>query len=96
MSRRQQVLLISLLHHIKLFEWVETFLFYLLGCIECMRQTTVTDVRGVCLSVCLSITRLKSAVRAVCVGVTRYSLCQINLASCLTLFCIGPQTPRML
>jgi len=31
-------------------------------------QTIVTDVRGVCLSVCLYVTRLNSVARAVCVG----------------------------
>jgi len=50
----------------------------------------LTDVRGVCLSVCLSVTRLKSAavraVYAICRmrGVIRYSLCQMPLASCLS------------
>jgi len=34
-----------------------------------------------CLSVCPSVTRLKSATHAVCVGVIWYSLCQIILAS---------------
>jgi len=50
--------------------------------------TIVTHVRGVCLSVCLSVTRLKSAavraVHAACRvrGVIWYSLRQMPLASC--------------
>jgi len=34
------------------------------------------------IGVCLSVTRLNSAARAVCAGVIRCSLCQITLASC--------------
>jgi len=50
--------------------------------------TVLTDVRGVCLSVRLSVTRLKSAaaraVYAACRvrGVIRCSLCQITSATC--------------
>jgi len=53
-------------------------------------QIIVIDVRGVCQSVCppvsqsvcLSVTRLKSAARAVYAGVIRCSLCQITWAAC--------------
>jgi len=50
--------------------------------------TILTDVRGVCLSVCLSVTRFESAaaraVYASCrvLGVIRCSLRQMPLASC--------------
>jgi len=57
-------------------------------------QTVLTDVRGVCLSVCPSVMWLESAVaRAVYTachvyGVIRCSLCQITLTTCLHLVCI--------
>jgi len=52
-------------------------------------QTIVTDVRGVCSSVSLSVTWLKSLPHAMCAGVIQRSLCQVTLASCLLclLFC---------
>jgi len=57
--------------------------------------TILTDVRVVCLSVCLSVTRLKSAaVRAVYAacrvrGVIWCSLCQITLTTCYILYRTG-------
>jgi len=44
-------------------------------------QTIVTNMRGVCLSVSLSVTVAQLA-RLHCAEDTRYSLCQITLASC--------------
>jgi len=41
-------------------------------------QTIATDVRDVCLSVCLS----RGSARLYCAGVIWCSLCQITLASC--------------
>jgi len=57
--------------------------------------TILTNVHGVCLSVRLSVTRLKSvAARAVC-GVIRCSLSQMPLASCSSLAAIIFTTPRL-
>jgi len=65
---------------------VSTFVFTLHGMHEML--TILTDVRGVCLSVCLPVTWLKlaaaRAVYAACrvLGVIRCSLCQITLTTC--------------
>jgi len=56
-------------------------------------QAAVTDDRGVCLSVSLSVTRLNST--SLC-GVIRYSFCQITLASCFLtgVVVIGGSQPK--
>jgi len=45
-------------------------------------QTIVTDVRGVCQSVCPSVCRSRGLTRLYCAGIIRCSLCQITFAFC--------------
>jgi len=63
-------------------------------CCLLLLMIAVSVCRSV-LFVGLSVTRLNSAARAVCVGVIRCSLCQIALASCLLLVVILIVSVRM-
>jgi len=63
----------------------------ILGCIECSEmQTIVTDVRGVCPSVCLSVT---NAARLHCVcrgGVTGGGACSVRRVPCARGYSVKP------